>query len=275
MTLSIIWVYAIGITLAYLLGSIPFGFLIAKTRGVDIRTVGSKNIGATNVYRTLGKKLGILTFALDFAKGMIAVTIIPWIIISNIVFSYTSLLFEGREVTVITMQFLDYSITPMGGPDDLGMVLAIVCSVAVIIGHSFPVWLKFKGGKGVATGAGILIGMAPVSAIYGIITFGIVFGLFRYVSLASMCAAIVVAVSAWMGGFIAMALGSYPTVRSSILGKLACAGAYNFPIVVMLTILAVLVVIRHRTNIVRLLKGTENRFSFKRKSEVQKSGNPE
>jgi len=213
-------IYGVGAAAAYLLGSIPFGFLIARFKGVDIRTVGSKNIGATNVYRTLGKGPGLLTFALDFAKGL-AATFIPML-------------------------------WPYAFPCSLSY-LTVVCAVAVVLGHSFPVWLGFKGGKGVATGAGILVGLAPLSAAFGLVTFIVVVALSRYVSLASMSAAIVVAVSKW--------------VHFCGTSCVQCVSE-EYPVAIVLTLLATLVIIRHRTNIARLLKGTENRFSFKRTQDA-------
>ncbi len=200
---------------SYIIGSIPFGYLAGLTKGVDIRTLGSKNIGATNVFRNLGKKLGITTFILDMLKGVTAVVIIPSAV------KY----FFGAESELNEAY------------------VAITGAICVILGHSFPFTLNFKGGKGVATGLGIAIGLAPISALTGFALWAIIFRATGYVSLASIIAAAYVALGSW---FI-----DYASANSSII-----------PIVI--SFLAALVIIKHRTNIQRLIKGNENRFSFKK-----------
>lgn len=201
---------AIAVILAYLLGALPFGLVIAKSRGIDIRKTGSGNIGATNVMRSVGKPWGILTLVLDAIKGLIPTAFFDDILIQ-----------------------IGYIQTPP-------IWLPIVCGVAAILGHSFPIYLGFRGGKGVATSAGFLLGIAPWSLLIGLITFALVFGASRYVSLGSLCAAIVVpVVSIW--------LASNQPLTSSVL-----------------FVLAALVIWRHKGNIVRLLNGTENQISFRR-----------
>ena len=153
--------------LAYLAGSIPFGYLMGLTRGVDIRTVGSGNIGATNVFRTLGKRLGVFTFALDVAKGVAAVAVVPQAV---------------------------WSCAGAGAPP-LGALVA--CAAAVMLGHAFPVFLGFRGGKGVATGLGLAIGPAPHSALLGLAVWIVVFAATRYVSVGSVLAALVVGAAPW------------------------------------------------------------------------------
>ena len=206
--------YLVGFLAAYLLGSIPFGYLVAKAHGVDIRTKGSGNIGATNVFRTLGKGPGILTFALDFAKGLVSALVIAAV--------------------------ADRLLGPVG--DNLPC-LRLVCGTGALIGHSFPLFLGFRGGKGVATGVGLVMGLSPAAAGIGLGVWLVVFLASRYVSLASIVAAASVAVAAW-------------TVMTPDPRRIV-------PIV--LTVLCALVVARHHANIGRLLKGTENRFSFRRK----------
>ncbi len=198
--------YVTAAILAYLLGAIPFGFLIARSRGVDIRKVGSGNIGATNVFRTLGKRFGTMTFILDIGKGVGAVTLIPLL---------------------------------MKAGDDVP--LRLTCAIAVVAGHNWPVWLKFKGGKGVATSAGIMIGLAPFSVLIGFGVWISILILSRYVSLASITAAVTLAISTWM-----------------------IEGKEGWLLPSAITLLSLLVILRHKSNIVRLLTGTENRFSFKR-----------
>jgi glycerol-3-phosphate acyltransferase PlsY len=194
---------ALFILLAYLLGAVPFGLLIARSRGVDLRNAGSGNIGATNVLRVMGKPWGIATFILDALKGYIPAYFFPrW----------------------------------LGLPPDMGLLFG----TAAILGHTFPVYLKFKGGKGVATGAGMLLGIAPVAVGFGVLVWILCMVLFRYVSLASMVAAVTVCVAVWVRG------------EKSIW---ACGA---------LTILALLIIWLHRSNIRRLLQGTENRFGKQR-----------
>lgn len=204
--------YALSAIAAYLVGSIPFGYLAGLSRGVDIRTVGSGNIGATNVFRTLGRKLGVATFVLDLMKGLVAVGVIPagvWMAMGA----------EGAA--------------PLGAE--------MVAAVAVLLGHAFPLFLDFKGGKGVATGAGIAIGVAPHAALLGLVLWVVVFAATRYVSVASIAAALAVGGGVWM-------LDNAREPRHLVPAVIA--------------LMALLVVVKHKSNIARLLRGTENRFSF-------------
>lgn len=192
----------VGIALgSYLVGSLPFGFWIAKIFfGVDIRQHGSGNIGATNVMRVLGKKAGILVFALDVLKGWFP-------------------------------SFLTLQVT---GQEGAGL-FAGACAVA---GHSLSPFLKFKGGKGVATGLGLLLGVAPITAITGLCFWFLVLFVTKYVSVASILAAISVPVSAYFFGFQNVT-------------------------VILLSAAASLVVWRHRENIQRLLQGKESKIGRK------------
>ena len=202
-------IYSVCGVLAYLLGAIPFGLLIARANGVDIRAVGSGNIGATNVFRALGKGWGLLAFVCDALKGFIPASVFP-------VLAKTFWAFEGDAV------------------------LPLVCACLAIAGHNWPVYLRFKGGKGVATSVGALIGLAPMAAGIGLLTWGLVFVAKHYVSLASIAGAIAVAGAVWI--FYA---------QTGIL----------LPVV--LTVLCALVIWRHKSNIQRLLHGAENRVEFK------------
>jgi len=198
---------------SYLIGSIPFGLLLSKAKGVDIRNLGSGNIGATNVLRCLGKPLGITCFALDVFKGFLPAFVFPML---------------G---------------TGAGGGETVPNI-GILFGAFAILGHNFPVFLKFKGGKGVATSAGVLLGVAPLALIIGMLTWTIVVYISGYVSLGSIIAALVVTVTGWTLG--------YSTVTA-----------------LALTLLSALVIYRHRSNIQRLLDGTENKFQKKSKSTSQ------
>lgn len=193
------------LVICYLIGSVPFGFLIAKAKGVDIRTVGSGNIGATNVLRTFGKKFGIPCFFLDFLKGLLPV--------------------------LLTIELACNEYAP-------------ICAVAgTVLGHVFTLFLKFKGGKGVATTAGALTGLAPAAVGSGILIWFITLKITGYVSLGSIIAALILPLLIWFDLF----------------GQNTIQEKYFF------IIMGFLVVYRHRTNIQRLLKGEEN--SFKKKGK--------
>ncbi len=194
---------------AYLLGTIPFGFLLVLAfRKEDIRTKGSGNIGATNVVRSGAKGLGAVTFLLDATKGYFA---------------------------VILARFLTFWPTP---PSMLLYGLPAIAAFFAILGHMYPVWLRFKGGKGVATAFGVFLALSPVAALIGFAVFLVVFLIWRYVSLASIVSAIVFPIAAWM-----------------------LARGETTPLLTAVTVLIPLIVIvKHHENIGRLLKGTEYRF---------------
>ena len=214
------------VLVAYLLGSIPFGLIIGKSQRIDVREHGSKNIGATNVWRVLGKKFGLLTFFCDAAKGWLAVVLGIWIFEH-----WPWLLFDPNLRHVIV-------------PRDQG-VAGILAAIGCILGHNFPVWLKFKGGKGVATSLGVIIGMMPLAALIVFAIWGIVFKVSRYVSLASLVAAVALPVAV-------IGLMFAGQIRGWAYFYFACAAA-------------LLVIRRHRENIKRLVAGTENRFGQKEK----------
>ncbi len=187
---------AIWAVVSYLIGSIPTGFLWGKARGIDIRTVGSGNIGATNVMRALGKGPGMAVLVIDALKGF-------WPV------------FFARPDTT----------------------LQIVCCLAVIAGHNWTCWLKFKGGKGIATSAGALLAMLPAPLACALAVWLVVFAIGRYVSLASISAAVALPVATW---FLQRDL----TWFTGLLGAIA--------------------IYKHKSNIQRLIAGTENRVGTKK-----------
>ena len=191
------WPFVAGFVIAYLIGSVPFGVILTRLAGAgDVRQIGSGNIGATNVLRTGRKGLALATLALDLVKGALPV----W----------------------LAYRYL--------GPD-----MAVVAGLGAVLGHCFPVWLKFRGGKGVATAAGVVLALTPAVAAIAIGVFVLVLLATRYVSLASML------------GAIAAAPGAY------LLGYVQAAELY--------LLLALLIVVKHAGNIRRLLQGSEAKFS--------------
>lgn len=198
---------------SYLLGSVPFGYLAGRLAGIDIRRTGSGNVGATNVVRVLGKRYGYPVFALDVLKGFGAVKI-------------SMLLAPGRP-------------PEWNSPEILG-IFAAICSV---LGHLYPPWLKFKGGKGVATSAGALLALTPLATMIAVAIWVVVFWTTRYVSLASVVAAIVLP-------FVVILVRSHdPNKGRPLVYSSACVAA--------------VVVWRHRSNLSRLMRGTEPRFTRK------------
>jgi glycerol-3-phosphate acyltransferase PlsY len=196
---------------AYLLGAVPFGLLIGLARGVDIRKTGSRNIGATNVFRAVGKGWGVLAFTCDALKGLLPAVLCPLLL---------------RAWT---------GAAPAQGA-------ALLFGAAAIAGHNWPVYLGFRGGKGIATSAGALIGIAPLPLAVGAAIWLAVFLLGRYVSLASIAAAVAMPAAAWL------------LPRAD--------GGWLLPAA--LTALGALAILRHRPNITRLMRGTEHRFEFRR-----------
>ena len=196
---------------SYLVGGIPFGLLTVKlVKGIDIREVGSGNIGATNVGRVLGKVGFVAVFLLDFLKGFGPVTAAAW--------------------------YARRSGCTSAGPS----AWVIGCGLAAILGHVFPVYLKFRGGKAVATSTGVFTALAPWATLIGFVAFLAMFGLFRYVSLASMTAA------------LAVVVGVFVTTEQPL--------GQGRALTVMTVIIAALIILRHKENIRRLLKGGENPF---------------
>ena len=195
---------------SYLLGSIPFGYLAGLLAGIDIRNVGSGNVGATNVVRVLGKKYGYTVFALDVLKG-----------------------FGPVKISMLMAPGLPQQ---WNSPEIFGIVAAI----SSVLGHLYPPWLKFKGGKGVATSAGALLALTPIATLIGVAVWIIVFWLTGYVSLASMTAAILLPIVIFV-------------LRSQDPNK-------GKPLVCSAVCVAAIVIWRHRSNLSRLIRGTEPRF---------------
>lgn len=211
-------IFAIAIVAAYLLGSVPFGLLIAKAYGKDLRSIGSGNIGATNVARALGRKWAYICFTLDMLKGLVPMLI-----------------------TMFTAQ-----------PDSaVKLSLWLVVGFAAILGHIFPIYVKFKGGKGVATSFGVALGLWPYytfCASIAAVVWVIVALIWRYVSLASIAAAV-----------------TFPLV---LVLTIILTPGWNFfklwPLLIAATIIPLMVIIRHRDNIKRLIAGTESKISKKK-----------
>jgi glycerol-3-phosphate acyltransferase PlsY len=202
------------IALAYFLGSVPVGLLLSRLKGIDIRAVGSGNIGATNVFRSVSKPLGIATFVGDALKGFVPAYVFP---------------------------ILEKLLTGTSHGSKIG----VLCGCAAIVGHNWPVFLRFKGGKGIATSAGVLLGIAPAAVGIGLLSWIVLLVISRYVSIASIGAAIVASAVSWT---------MYS--RKGLLLPIA------------LTILGLIAVVRHKSNIRKLIDGTEHRFSFKKEAHL-------
>ena len=197
---------------AYLIGGIPFGYLIGRMRGIDVRTVGSKNIGATNVLRTVGKKWGFLALFCDMMKGFVP--------------------------TFLCKTFCS-------DPAWLPLAVGVTCA----LGHMLTPYMKFKGGKGVATGAGMLIGLVPQLMGVTLLVFVLLFAVSNYISLGSCGAATFIGIAIW-----------FPFLDS--------AGLKDLPQCILVSLIAAFVVYKHRANIGRLLSGTENKiYIFKKPAQ--------
>ncbi|MGD0744327.1 MAG: glycerol-3-phosphate 1-O-acyltransferase PlsY [Verrucomicrobiota bacterium] len=201
--------YAVIAMAAYLLGSIPTGWLAGRSRGIDIRTVGSGNMGAANVFRTLGKAAGIIVLVVDGLKGYAACT---W-------------LCDGM-LTLLGISTMDTELD------------RIIAGISAVFGHNFTCWLKFKGGKGIATSAGVFFALAPLAAGIALGAWIIVFALSRYVSIASIAAAVALPAAVWLT-------------------------PHSLTLRLVTTALGLLAIAKHRSNIERLLHGTERRFGRK------------
>ena len=197
----LVWILA-----AYLIGGVPFGFLIGKARGVDVRTVGSKNIGATNVFRTVGKGWGLVAFVLDVLKGLLP---------------------------TLAAKYL--------GPVGEFRYLPLAVGAACVVGHMLTPYMKFKGGKGVATAFGMLLGLVPALVGVAFALFAVVFAMSHFISLGSCTAALFLAVGVWFRW-------------------LGCEGRANLPQAALITAMALFVVWKHRSNIARLVRGSENKI---------------
>ena len=217
---------------SYLLGSIPCGLLISQSQGLDIREHGSRNIGATNVWRVMGKKWGLLAFVGDTAKGWLAVLLGMWL----------------AARWSVTLDLPHGHILP---PDFAGITAALGC----ILGHTFPVWLRFKGGKGVATSLGVILGMMPLAALIDFAIWAVVFKVSRYVSLASIVAAGALPVAVIGLMFFGPAQGW---------GAVHGWGNFYFAVAA-----AALVIKRHTANLQRRRAGTELRVGAPKTTGTQ------
>ena len=216
----------IAAVIGYLLGSLPFGYLVAKSKGVNIFEVGSKSPGATNVRRVLGNGPGNLVFVLDAMKGAVA----TW---AFLIYATVSAAFEHAAFA--------WPWTLQNERNDWVYYFEVVGLIAALIGHSYSCFTKFRGGKGVATTAGGLLVLMPCVIAVGVSIWFIIYYASRYVSLASILAALALPVAAFFFGEPLLLLG-------------------------LTGIIAVFVIIRHRANIIRLCNGTENRFVKKPKT---------
>jgi acyl phosphate:glycerol-3-phosphate acyltransferase len=205
--------YIVTALAAYFLGSIPTGYLAAKAKGIDIRTIGSGNIGATNVFRALGNTAGSFVLVVDGLKGFVAG---DWL--------------------------CDGMISRFGVPAGQQEFFRIVACTAVVVGHNYTCWLNFKGGKGIATTGGAFFALAPAAAGIALAVWAVVFALSRYVSLASIVAAIALPVVVWV------------------------KPDYGLTLRIVTTSLALLAIYKHRANVQRLVAGTESRVGRKKPS---------
>jgi len=230
------------VVVAYLLGSIPSAFLAGRMRGVDIRNVGSGNVGATNALRAFGKKVGFAVFAADFFKGVLAVWLawsLAWGIVLTLWYFYEAIFLEANLGPSL-WGYLCYASSYLHEE----LYHKIAAAIAVMLGHIFPVWLKFKGGKGVATAAGVLCVLFPWPVLaVAVVVWVAVFYTTRYVSLASIALAASLPVTAAL---------------------LAWRGHCPWVLAAFAALIAALAIWTHRSNINRLLAGTESHFERKK-----------
>lgn len=207
--------YIAAAVAGYLLGSVPTGFLVGKARGIDIRATGSGNIGATNVFRALGKGPGILVLVADALKGWLAVQV----------------------AAPLVARWVSGSASP-----DIEDYLRITAGITVILGHNYTCWLGFKGGKGIATSAGVLLALVPWALVIILSIWIIAFSITRYVSVGSIAASFTLPFATWL------------TTSPHDAGLTAVTAA-----------LGLLAIYKHRRNVRRLLDGTEPRVQFRKK----------
>jgi acyl phosphate:glycerol-3-phosphate acyltransferase len=254
MTAEQIVIYIVFPVIGYLLGSIPFAWVIGKMRGVDIRTVGSKNIGATNLGRTLGKRFFWQAFLLDAAKGFLPVLIASLLVRH---FNQTIVVLDGEWSPAAGGVARAADPIPGAG---LPVWAALITAAACVIGHLFPIWLKFKGGKGVATGFGVVLGFWPLFTLSGLAAgmfFVAVLMVYRFISLASISSAI------FFAGLVAV-LSSSPNRYYDLIQPIPD----RYVLIGVACGFALLIILRHRGNIGRLMKGTEPQIGQK---EVDKA----
>ena len=218
--------YILTALAAYLLGSIPTGFLVAKAKGFDIRVMGSGNIGATNAMRVLGKPVGIFVLLMDVLKGYAACAFLP-----PLIFNWLAPHFSGLFVYF------------QNEPVELQTRFYVVAGIFAVLGHNYTCWLKFKGGKGIATTAGVYLALAPWAVLVAFAVFILAIAVTRYASVGSIAAAIALPATVWV-----------MTPHNLFLG-------------IVTTALGVLAIYKHKSNIQRLMAGTENRFGKKKEAK--------
>lgn len=231
-----IWIPPI---IAFLLGSIPFGLLIAKSKGINIREHGSGNIGATNVLRVVGKKYGITCFVLDFLKGMIPALI-----------GLALIQYAGQSQRMVIGFIAEYANILPESDRTLVQTMQLVTGLCAILGHNYSPWVNFKGGKGIATSAGVFTAFMPAAIPILIIVWCLFFFTTRYVSVASIAASAALPITVIYGSWHH--------------GKIA-DGTWNKPLFFFSLFIGVMAILKHRGNIKKLMNGTENRFTPKNK----------
>lgn len=226
---------------AFLLGSIPFGLFIARIKGIDIRQHGSGNIGATNVFRIVGKKYGLTCLVLDALKGFIPV-----------IFAVNLVRVGEANPPWLALPFPDswMLVKPAASQFSVQLVHVLTALLAVL-GHNYSPWIGFKGGKGVATSAGVVIALMPAAIVLLIVIFMLTLLCTRYVAVASMVSAAALP--------ILTHLGARFHKNSEGIG-LWEAGTWNKPLFFLALLIGALAIWKHRTNIRRLLDGTESKF---------------
>jgi len=217
------WSYIIVAVAAYLLGSIPTGFLVAKAKGIDIRSVGSGNIGATNTFRMVGKTAGIFVLIVDAAKGF-AACFLGGLICAYLFPQY---IFGNSDADSMARAFV------------LLKRFGIIAGIFAVLGHNYTCWLKFKGGKGIATTAGVYLALAPLALGIALAVFILAILLTRYVSVGSIAGAIALPTAVWI------------------------LPQHNLFLGIVTTALGALAIYKHRSNIKRLMQGTESRLGKK------------
>jgi glycerol-3-phosphate acyltransferase PlsY len=202
--------YGIIVVAAYFLGSIPTGYLVTRAKGIDIRTVGSGNIGATNVFRILGKPAGIFVLVFDGLKGYAACA---WL--------------------------CDWLLAWLGVSLSDAELYRVLAGIAAVLGHNYTCWLRFKGGKGIATSAGVYFALAPWAAGIAVAAFILALLLTRYVSIGSIAASVALPTAVW------------------------CLPNCNLLLGIVTTVLGLMAIYKHKSNIKRLMAGTESRLGRK------------
>lgn len=230
-----LWILPIA---AFLAGSIPFGLLIAKAKGVNIREHGSGNIGATNVLRIVGKPYGIACLLLDFLKGMIPTLL-----------AVSLCLITGKNPQMAIEALSPFATVFPAADAWQAQTLIILTGLCAILGHNYSPWIGFKGGKGIATSGGVLVALIPVGVLILLLVWLVLFFTTRYVSIASIGAAAAVPLI---------------TIYGSYKHGYIADGTWNKPLFIFSIVIGTLAIWKHRSNIKNLMNGTEHKFSKKK-----------